>query len=933
MTIPINLSISDIYRPKIEELSEMAESLFRETYIEASINALKIINDREAILKEARNKDKICSKNSNFFIETQCHNNIIAFTGDRGTGKTSGMISFVNALTQLSTASDEDIEFSSELQYIKDKKYRFSCLKVIEPSNFVKGERLLEIVISNMYSNVSYIIKSSGKDIDTDAKQKIYREFGEVYSSLQTMYSDKKDLLETELQIGSALETLDQLSRGQKLKCSFDKLVKAYLHFTNTFDNNCDGLYRNDICTEKRNILIIPIDDLDMNMDNSFEMAEEIRRYLVTKNVIVTMAINIAQFTQLAEQEYIKVLEKLYDKGLLKEAPADMAAKYLTKLIPTNRRNSLPFFDSNNISNVKIKNEIYLVDYFLDKIYKTTGLILLKNESKSHEIIPTNLREIHYLNQLLKDMEEAESSSEVENIVYRSRTCLETKGKLNRNLERFENYLENYYIKSKMPLLYTDILLELMKQDSEIMNKYLVRALVKRSDDNTTDEKVIKISSNDSVSDSILYEITDPRALPQNISIGDILFLLQQITIQKSDYQTKKFVEGVKIIYSIRLIRHMFVENIDEERGNYVKKERRILGEFLYNTERLGLLSANREMLAVSSIKESDFFKDNINNFVFNSLISRYTKLDRNSKGAIKRIAYNANNYEAAYEFPYNPGTTDNLVINFTSFIVNLLDIKVLEDRINQYSNSIKLEKPDRYAEWENKYIAVLPVWSLDFIDIFFKKIKRKAMLKENSEDEYNIFIIKLLKGIQDVIIDIVNDNAYLYNSNAEETEEQYCRLVRAFTKNPILSLENFDDSTEIINQIGIWYKESEEKNKENKKEKSKEKNKYTGTKPKKLTIFNDEYSVKYWSEVLQTLIGVLFDQKPDNYKLIKGDMRLQRLKISNEKFTKGKKIISEKYNEYINTTFDADTIYNLCKLAMDATYNNENDFKVTLSK
>ncbi len=780
MLKPIDLSISDIYRPKIEELSEMAESLFRETYVEASKNALKIIKDREATLKEAESKGKICSKNSNFFIETQCHNNIIAFTGDRGTGKTSGMISFVNALTQLSTAKDDDIEFSSELQYIKEKKYKFNCLKVIEPSNFVKGERLLEIVISNMYSNVSYIIKSSGKYIDTDEKQKIYKEFGEVYSALQTMYSDKKDLLQTELEIGSALETLDQLSNGQKLKCSFDKLVKAYLHFINIPHNSCD---------EERNILVISIDDLDMNMDNSFEMAEEIRRYLVTKNVIVTMAINITQFTQLAEQEYIKTLEKLYDKELLKEAPADMAAKYLTKLIPTNRRNTLPFYDSNSISNVKIENGFYLVDYFLDKIYKTTGLILLKNETKSHEIIPTNLREIQYLNQLLNDMEEAECSEIVDNIVYRSRTCLETKKKLKRNLDRFENYLENYYIKSKMPKLYTDILLEFMKQDSEIMNKYLVRTLVKRPDDNTDEKKVIKIGSNDSVSDSILYEITDPRALPQNISIGDILFLLQQITIQKSDYETKKFVEGVKIIYSIRLIRHMFVENINEERDNYVKKERRILGEFLYNTEGLGLLSANREMVVVSNIRGNYFLNYNIKNFMFNSLISRYIKIDRNSKGAIKRIAYNANNYEAAYEFPYNSGSTDNLVINFTSFIVNLLDIKVLEDRINQYGYATKIKKPDGYDDWENKYIAVLPVWSLDFIDIFFKKIKRKATVKENSKDEYSIFIKRLLEGIQELISDIVNENTYLNKSNLEETEGQYSKLERAFTENPVLKI------------------------------------------------------------------------------------------------------------------------------------------------
>ncbi len=66
----INLSISDIYRLKIEELSEKAKSSFRETYTEACKNALKIIKDREAALKEVESKGKISSKYSNFFVET-----------------------------------------------------------------------------------------------------------------------------------------------------------------------------------------------------------------------------------------------------------------------------------------------------------------------------------------------------------------------------------------------------------------------------------------------------------------------------------------------------------------------------------------------------------------------------------------------------------------------------------------------------------------------------------------------------------------------------------------------------------------------------------------------------------------------------------------------------------------------------------------------
>ena len=48
---------------------------------------------------------KNCSQN--FYNEIKDYNNIIAFTGDRGVGKTSAMVSFTNAIKELYTYQDD----------------------------------------------------------------------------------------------------------------------------------------------------------------------------------------------------------------------------------------------------------------------------------------------------------------------------------------------------------------------------------------------------------------------------------------------------------------------------------------------------------------------------------------------------------------------------------------------------------------------------------------------------------------------------------------------------------------------------------------------------------------------------------------------------------------------------------------------------------
>ena len=725
------------------------------------------------------------------------------------------MVSFVRALNNYCGEAEDWIA-------MKDlENYKFHTLKVIEPSKLHKGEKLLETVISNMYSEINHILNSN--DIPIDEMRKILTVFEEAYSALKVRYTDRKDLFSSDQNMSISLECLDKIATGGNIKNKFDKLVKAFLEFKNKHSKKkCNQ--NDDACNNKQSFLIIPIDDLDMNTDNCFEMAEEIRKYFVSSYVIVVMAIRTNQFTQVVQQEYLESFKLLYEKGMLDDSVADMAIKYVMKLIPIDRRNALPELSLYSLSNTYVKAKESdpqpIVDYFLGEIYRKTGLMLLKNNAGSHEIIPTNLRHIHFLYNLLKDMNSVDiydcrkdyieffvSKNNVDNldldkeinilqaiaknisenfldiaeddkitisnlidetkikenikdknsfyiwaeklnkieIVLLSKNKIkaeESRNILKRNLEIFEDYFYNYYIKSDIPKLYTDILSELMKQDNEAMNKYLVNELVNRGEM----EKA-----------NMIETISSPSVLPQDISIGDVLFILRQVNIQKSDYDTIKLVEGIKIIYSLRMLKLMFIDNNDST-------ARKILGDLLYNTDKIKLMSLGRDNYVDFNFKGKSFE----NQFWFESIVRYYSKDERAEELAIV--------YDAKYQIE-KQNSTKFCCVNFTSFITNLLDCKTMKER----NSDLIIDKKDNLEiqYFKREYVAALPVWSLDFISYFFKNIRRSYDLmvktKINNEHEH---IIAFFAGCENLISKIIENNRFSCD----------IKLKQAFEKKPVIN-------------------------------------------------------------------------------------------------------------------------------------------------
>ena len=119
--------------------------------------ALKMLDDIiETSKKENKDKDR-----DDEWKREDYENNIIAFCGERGEGKSSAMFTFINSLNDL----DEKILKDAGLENSKVKEVYFKSPIVIDPSQFDGVHNILDIILAKLYEKFSNIYMDEKHDI------------------------------------------------------------------------------------------------------------------------------------------------------------------------------------------------------------------------------------------------------------------------------------------------------------------------------------------------------------------------------------------------------------------------------------------------------------------------------------------------------------------------------------------------------------------------------------------------------------------------------------------------------------------------------------------------------------------------------------------------------------------------------------------------
>lgn len=648
----LKIVLGEEYKIKVEKVDNFKESIFKELYKKAFEKTKEIL---ESNGNTSDNDKSECNSKNN---QLDYYNNIVAYVGERGTGKTSSMLSVSNVLKKEDGKEEKDkfvkSEFNLELNNMKKlSHYSFHSVGIIDPSMLSHNSNILEIVIAKMFQNFKNHLDSNGKSfIDEDKKRKLIKAFEEVFKNIKII-NNKKDLFEED-----ALDALLAIAGTTDFKDHIFKLVKKYLEFMNS---NCEN-----------NVLILEIDDIDLNTKYAYEMIEQIRKYFILPNVIIFMAVKMEQLSEIIEKQLATEFELMIKNNQMNfNTIKNMVEKYLEKLIPLERRLYLPRLDDINLSiKLQIPNAkgstVFPDD--IEKtvrtlIYEKTGMMFFKPKTSWNYIVPNNLRALIGFVTYLCNLKELDR---------KCNTYAETKFL---NFSSFKNYFMNDWVKNNLNTEDKAILQELLEKDVQEKNKYTVMKLrekflkllntngIENSKDGDKRYKAIKEMA------EFEENISDFLNNPLNISIGDVLVGLWAIERIDNSESGKKLVFAIKTVYSIMLyekvkIIKMEMSRIRDKHKELLKKEsilednvkslvvisnlktyinnyKILLGGFLYNRSLHSVFDDTTDLTSKKSIFEKCLKDENIKEII--SLL--ICDIDNKEKSTVNR-RYNSALFE-----------------------------------------------------------------------------------------------------------------------------------------------------------------------------------------------------------------------------------------------------------------------------------------------
>jgi len=407
-------------------------SLFYEAYQQALAGVTEIVRASRVYCGDidpfCQGEVKLGDDDSSFGEDQNYYNypnNMIVFSGERGAGKSSAMLTFVNSLkdhkSKLYCEKFLRDVTKGELPGIglKDvsnmlEKCQFVSIPPIDPTTLENGGQILIVILARMYKLASDAWEEQGRSCTAsrkfspqdriNRKNELMRKFSTCYEHVNAIKNWDKKNFEYE-----GLDVLSELGDSSRLKNEFAELVEALLEFC------CDSGYDNQY-------LIIQIDDTDMNIQGAYEILEDIRKYLVIPHVIIVMAADLTHLVQVVESSVLASYEQRSENAT--EHASNIARQYITKLFPQTRQINLPnlgTYFKEHADNIRITYNTFSKNLVLPDnqekfqdvqeqifrlIYRKTGLVFLRYKNLLHYIVPGNMRHLAHFLAMLVQMEQ-----------------------------------------------------------------------------------------------------------------------------------------------------------------------------------------------------------------------------------------------------------------------------------------------------------------------------------------------------------------------------------------------------------------------------------------------------------------------------------------------------------------------------------------------
>ena len=757
-------------------------------------------------------------------------NNRILFHGQRGSGKTSVTMSVAKSLEGYGIG-----------------RSTFKVLPIINPGYFDDDTNILKTIISNMFEMAKCIIKKEDNDDQRNEHEELLKQFEEVYRLLGCIESPNKDK--------HTLETLNEISKASGMREAMQKLVNKFIKIL-----PCKAKY-----------LVLVIDDVDMSVAYAATMLEQINKFLELDNLLILISANLGQLHNEMREHYSKAFEKtLRDKNqALSIDVEDLASKYLLKLFPTSRRINVERPVSKLLQTKLIINgkEDGLQKVVLSLIWEKTRLLYIpKDEANTlHPFIPTNLRELAQLINLLQGMENVEiGQDENKQMLFADIKSYEN---CQRNINTFKNYFLNIWVPTHLSVEEEQAFKNIPSDITEI-NKHLINSInvigtknIKHLMSREVGLDMIERNAEGVNIDRDIYTMVspnDPRFVkankisdifnqPSNYSYGDLLLMIDKYETYFESEENRRFTNAVKIYYSILLFETMFFNS-----NNIVYNKEKWLANFNGENSAKGWDEFCKQPIPIQKLIGGTVYYPNYFEIIpskyftqkgpsFDAKRAFYHKLEldkgKNSVGQIHPL------FSVLYYGDIRPDRSETKHIYDTTYdndadvdgtkFVTFDILSILSNMLNPWHTISRLDDSARCSKWEKdienwgNYCtilgdgfatpnSILPFYSVDIMLLILKKqfsdveVDRKSSARVGVYKEYK----RVIDRIRDIlfdrnkIVELINNGKLEinvdYDSEPEDTTYRVETLIKIEKK-----IKEWEKGS-IVPNIPICYYEME---------------------------------------------------------------------------------------------------------------------------
>ncbi len=484
----------------------------------------------------ARMMDDILAEHngdSELWCNIEYENNMIAFCGERGEGKSSAMISFVKA-AYLNCKMDEYSIFKDCKNVLNAN---FIEPIVIDPSMLDGVHNVLDLILATLYKKFKDEYDKDNQSFYMREREELLDQFQKVYKRV-SLINNKEKMLDDEYDYEGNISKLSKLGQSTGLRNELEKLIKKYI----------ESMLKAEKAGRdpKKGCLLIAIDDLDLCSSHAYKMAEQIRKYLMIPRVVVVMAIRVEQLELcVREQNLINyqnmVKAEKQESGILEEIE-NMSERYVAKLIPKSRRNYLPDVLTMNQVKILYRNGdletilgdnlqgFSVSDTILNLIYQKTGMKFLQEKTGKNYFLPDNLRDLVNMIRLLADMKDPKDHS----VFYD-------------NIQIFFRYFEKQWLFSNFSLKESSEIQKLVHKQSQLHEDV---AFLLRERYRLAKKKVAVLEAN------FVSETPD--------SFFVVMNWLEVYRANVFGEEERKYASALRILYTIRLNELLRMEQNDK---------------------------------------------------------------------------------------------------------------------------------------------------------------------------------------------------------------------------------------------------------------------------------------------------------------------------------------------------------------------------------